>query len=59
MHPLLSAFLASINIRPVTVKMGEETRVGLDVKYPLVLSSFNENYNVLTKLSQTFLYRGS
>jgi hypothetical protein len=37
--------------------MCTEMHVGFHVTYPLLLSSFNQNWNVLTDFTKTFQYK--
>jgi hypothetical protein len=44
--------ITSINVPRVTLEKSAETRVGLLVKFPLLLPSFNENWNESINISK-------
>jgi hypothetical protein len=50
-------FLVPINSSLVTFEMRVETQEGCRVKCPLLLSDFDQNWNVVTNFSKTPLYQ--
>jgi hypothetical protein len=56
LQPLFEKLFPLINIWQVMLEMREEMHVGLQVKHPLLLSSFNQtwnNWNVFPNFSKT------